>query len=102
MTTVAEILKNAPQVTTEDVIDAANFGNETNAEVNRVKAALTARIVNALDARGLSVRQAAEITKFAAADFSRVRGAKLERFTIDRLIRMLNALAPDQRINVAA
>ena len=37
-----------------------------------------------LDDRHLTVRAAAELTGTAAADFSRIRRAKLDRFTIDR------------------
>jgi len=53
-----------------------------------------------LDARGLSVRKAAALTGFAAADFSRTRNADLGRFTIDRLMRMLSKLDADIRITV--
>ena len=38
------------------------------------------------------------MTGFAAADFSRIRNAKLGRFTLDRLMKMLAAL--DGRIRV--
>ena len=51
-----------------------------------------------LDERGLSVRKAASVTGFAAADFSRVRNADLGRFTLDRLTKMIGAL--DDRIRV--
>ena len=45
-----------------------------------------------LDQGKISVRMAADMTGFAAADFSRVRNADLARFTLDRLIRMLGGL----------
>lgn len=61
-------------------------------DVEQVKAILAARIIGVLDDRGFSVRKAHEATGFAAADFSRVRHAKLGRFTIDRLMTMLNRL----------
>ena len=51
-----------------------------------------------LDERGLSVRKAASVTGFAAADFSRVRNADLGRFTLDRLMRMIGTL--DDRVRV--
>ena len=49
-------------------------------------------IIAALDNSGLTVRKAAAATGFAAADFSRVRNANLDRFTVDRLVRMAAAL----------
>ena len=56
------------------------------------KAVLAARIIAALDERGLSFRRPAPLTGFAAADFSRTRNAHLGRFTLDRLMKMLAAL----------
>jgi predicted XRE-type DNA-binding protein len=47
----------------------------------------------------MSVRAAGELTGIAAADFSRVRQAKLDRFTIDRLMTILGRL--DQKVDVA-
>jgi hypothetical protein len=46
------------------------------------------------------VRRAHELTGFAAADFSRIRRAKLSRFTIDRHMSMLDRL--DQNVEIAA
>lgn len=69
-----------------------------NAEIERLKAILAARIVRVLDTRGLTVRAAEELTGTAAADFSRVRRVKLDRFTIDRLMMVLSRL--DQRVEV--
>ena len=66
----------------------ADFGH-ANAEVEQLKATLAAHIVHVLDARGLTVRAAAELTGTAAADFSRIRQSKLDRFTIDRLVGVL-------------
>ena len=51
-----------------------------------------------LDEHTLTVRKAAGMTGFAAADFSRIRNADLGRFTLDRLMKMLAAL--DGRIRV--
>jgi len=75
----------------------ADFGH-ANAEVEQLKATLAAQIIHVLDARGLTVRAAAELTGTAAADFSRIRQAKLDRFTIDRLMGVLGRL--DQRVEV--
>jgi predicted XRE-type DNA-binding protein len=68
------------------------------ADLKQAKAILAARIISVLDDRGLSVRGAASLTGFAAADFSRVRNADLARFTLDRLMKMIAAL--DGRIRV--
>lgn len=73
---------------------------QSEADLRQAKAVLAAAILRALDARGLTVRQAAERTGFAAADFSRVRNARLARFTLDRLVRMLQALDPAAAISV--
>ena len=53
---------------------------------------MAARIIAVLDKRELSVRQSMNLTKFAAAEFSRIRNADLGRFTLDRLMKMLTAL----------
>lgn len=57
-----------------------------------LKSALANRIVAALDRQGLTVREAQARTGHAAADFSRLRGGQLERFTIERLLGMAAAL----------
>ena len=68
-----------------------DFGYE-NADTAQLKAILAAAIIKALDARKLTVRAAHDLTGIAAADFSRIRNADLARFTIDRLITVLNRL----------
>ena len=65
---------------------------DRDADVKQAKAILAARIIGLLEDRKLSVRKAAGLTGFSHADFSRVRGADLGRFTVDRLMRMLRAL----------
>lgn len=70
------------------------------ADLKQAKAVLAARIVAVLDDRGLSVRKAAAVTRFAAADFSRIRNADLGRFTLDRLMKMLAALDGNLRVTV--
>ncbi len=75
----------------------ADFGL-SHAEVEQVHAVLAARIITILDEQGLSVRKAGELTGFAAADFSRIRQAKLDRCTIDRLMMMLTRLG--QKIDI--
>ena len=73
---------------------------DPDADLKQAKAILAARIVVALEDRGLSVRKAGTLTRFAAADFSRIRNADLGRFTLDRLMKMLAALDGDLRVTV--
>jgi len=75
----------------------ADFG-DVNAEAEQLKAILAARIIHVLDERQLTVRAAQDLTGTAAADFSRIRRVKLDRFTIDRLMGVLSKL--DQRMEV--
>lgn len=61
-------------------------------DVRQLKAILAAEIIKALDGEGLSVRGAQARTGIAAADFSRIRNADLSRFTLDRLVTIINRL----------
>lgn len=63
-----------------------------NADVKQLKALLAAEILKTLDREQLSVRQAQVRTGIAAADFSRIRNADLGRFTLDRLMSIINRL----------
>jgi predicted XRE-type DNA-binding protein len=62
------------------------------ADAEQFKAILAAEIIKVLDREHLTVRAAHGRTGIAAADFSRIRHADLERFTVDRLISILNRL----------
>lgn len=73
---------------------------DPDADLKQAKAILAARIIAVLDDRGLSVRKAAALTSFAAADFSRIRNADLGRFTLDRLMKMLAALDDSLRVTL--
>lgn len=73
---------------------------DPDADLKQAKAVVAARIIAVLDNRGLTVRKAGALTRFAAADFSRIRNADLGRFTLDRLMRMLAALDRDLRVTV--
>lgn len=72
-----------------------------NADAEHLKAVLAAQIVKVLDAREMTVRKAEDATGIAAADFSRIRQAKLGRFTIDRLMTILGRLDQKVEIDVA-
>jgi predicted XRE-type DNA-binding protein len=66
-----------------------DLGHE-NADVAQLKAILAVEIVRALDRERLTVRAAESRTGIAAADFSRIRNADLGRFTVDRLMSIIN------------
>ena len=68
-----------------------DLGRE-NPDVEQLKAILAAEIIKALDNEALSVRGAQARTGVAAADFSRIRNADLGRFTVDRLMMIVNRL----------
>lgn len=66
---------------------------DAGADVQRLKSALAAEIRRMLDLEQLSVREAQARTGIAAADFSRIRSSTdLTRFTIDRLMAIINRL----------
>ena len=68
-----------------------DFGR-ADADVQQTKALLAARIIGILDDEGLSTRKAERRTSVSHADFTRIRNVQLDRFTIDRLITVLNKL----------
>ena len=68
-----------------------DLGHE-NADVEQFKAILAAEIIKTLDRDHLTVRAAHQRTGIAAADFSRLRNADLGRFTVDRLMAIINRL----------
>lgn len=76
-----------------------DLGHE-NADIEQFKAILAAEIIKALDREGLSVRGAHGRTGTAAADFSRIRNADLGRFTVDRLISIINRLGSRVEVKV--
>ena len=78
----------------------ADFG-VPDAGLRQLRAILAAEIIKALDAEGLSVREAGERTGVAAADFPRIRQVRLDRFTIHRLLRILDRLDRDVRVEIA-
>jgi predicted XRE-type DNA-binding protein len=77
-----------------------DFG-DANADVKQLKAILAAAIIAALEKQGLSVREAEALSGFAAADFSRIRNADLGRFTVDRLMTIINRLGSRVDVKVS-
>ena len=76
-----------------------DLGHE-NADAEQFKAILAAEIIKALDRERLTVRAAHARTGIAAADFSRMRNADLGRFTVDRLMTVINRLGSRVEVKV--
>lgn len=74
---------------------------EAQPELRQLKALLAAEIIKTLDERGMTVRAAETLTGIAAADFSRIRKAKLDRFTVDRLMTALGRLGQEMQVSVS-
>jgi len=76
-----------------------DFGRPKDS-LEQARAILAAEIIKTLDERGLSTREAEKLTGVAHSEFSRIRNAKLERFTLDRMITILGKLDEDVEVNV--
>lgn len=72
-----------------------------DADVRQTKAILAAKIIGVLDDEGLSTRKAEARTGVPQADYSRIRNVKLGRFTIDRLMTILNKLGRSVDVQVS-
>lgn len=69
-------------------------------DLDQFKAILAAEIIKTLDRHKLSVRAAQGRTGIAAADFSRIRNADLRRFTVDRLVLIINRLGSRVEVRI--
>ncbi|RPI78106.1 MAG: XRE family transcriptional regulator [Desulfobacteraceae bacterium] len=76
-----------------------DFGR-SNANLEQARAILAAEIIRILDEHNLSTREAEKLTGVSHSEFSRIRNARLERFTIDRMISILGKLDEDIEVNV--
>ena len=76
-----------------------DFG-QPDADVQQTKALLAARIIGILDEDELSTRKAEARTGVSHADFTRIRNVQLGRFTIDRLMTVLNKLGQQVEVQV--
>lgn len=76
-----------------------DLGRE-NADAEQFKTILAAEIIRTLDREHLTVRAAHGRTGIAAADFSRIRNADLGRFTVDRLMSIINRLGSRVEVTV--
>ena len=73
-----------------------------HSDAEQFKAILAAEIIKALDREHLTVRAAHGRTGIAAADLSRIRNADLGRFTVDRLMSIINRLGSRVEVKVRA
>jgi predicted XRE-type DNA-binding protein len=69
-----------------------------DADTEQMKSALAAEILKAMREQGLTHAAAAERAGVQRADISRICKVDLDRFTIDRLVRILNRL--DRRVEL--
>jgi len=76
-----------------------DFGSP-NADLEQARAILAARIIKALDERKLTARAAEKLTGIAHTDLSRIRNARLERFTLDRMITILGKLDDEMEVSI--
>jgi predicted XRE-type DNA-binding protein len=74
--------------------------NQPNADLEQLRAILAAQVLAVMDEKKLSVRKLAELTGIDAADFSRIRNANLTRFTVDRLMTILDRLNQHVEVSV--
>lgn len=77
-----------------------DFGRP-DAGLAQARALIATRIIQTLDKRRLSTRDAEKLTGVSHSEFSRIRGAKLGRFTLDRLIAILGKLDEDVEVDVS-
>ena len=87
-------------VTIQHLDDFCSDFGHANPDVEQLKAILAAEIIKMLDREALSVRGAHARTGIAAADFSRIRNADLGRFTLDRLVSIINRLGSRVEVKV--
>lgn len=77
----------------------SDFGR-ANAGLEQARAILAAEIIHALDARGLSTREAERLTGVSHSEFSRIRNAKIARFSLDRMIAIHSKLDEDVEVTI--
>ena len=67
-------------------------------KIEQAKAMLAAEIIKVMTRLKLTARAAADLTGIGASELSRIRNARLDRFTIDRLMIILDQF--DHRLEV--
>ncbi|MBF0457561.1 MAG: XRE family transcriptional regulator [Nitrospirae bacterium] len=76
-----------------------DFGRP-DASAEQVRAIMAAKIIGVLDERKLTTREAERLTGVSHSEFSRIRNARLRRFTIDRMITILEKLDEDIEVDI--
>ncbi len=71
-----------------------------NPELQHARATLAGEIMRILNKRELTNSQAAEVTGIDRADIARIRNADLAKFSIDRMIKILERLEQEIEITV--
>jgi predicted XRE-type DNA-binding protein len=72
-----------------------------DAGLEKARADVCSKIIQILEDKKLSTRDAEKLTDISHTEFSRIRNAKLQRFTLDRLIIILGKLDPQIEINIS-
>jgi predicted XRE-type DNA-binding protein len=75
-------------------------GPKSGATRSRLGLRSPAKIINILDERKLSTRDAEKLTSVSHSEFTRIRNAQLRRFTLDRMIAILGKLDENVEVNV--
>lgn len=76
-----------------------DFHHDTG--LKKARTDVCSKIIQILDDKKLSTRDAEKLTGISHTEFSRIRNAKLQRFTLDRLIIILGKLDPQIEINIS-
>jgi predicted XRE-type DNA-binding protein len=74
-----------------------DFGHP-NSGLEQARAIICSKIIQVMDDNGLSTRDAEKLTGVSHTEFSRIRNAKLGKFTLDRIITILEKL--DQQVEI--
>lgn len=72
-----------------------------DAEERQLKVELAVRILKSIEARGLTQAQAAALVGLKQPDISNLRHARLNNFTIDRLLRILRKLGHTVHLHIS-
>ena len=77
-----------------------DFGRGS-ANLEQARAIVAAKIIRTLDKRGLSTREAQQLTGVSHSEFSRIRNSRLTSFTLDRMISILGKLDIEIEVNIS-
>ncbi|MET7244211.1 helix-turn-helix transcriptional regulator [Methylobacterium sp. EM32] len=69
-------------------------------DLEQARTLIAAQIIRTLDGRGLTIRDAEAATGVAHSDFSCIRNGQLRRFTLDRLMTILEKLDGDLEVRL--